>query len=135
LVLVPSGFFLPFSLPLPCNNISKEAIHTGIRTSIIKVRCSNKIKHQAQIMTTNKFEALQHAETEGNTKHERKDPAPPLIFVPGITNMQRLTATIEQVVNRLNYTLKIISNNIIKIITNKVEYHKTIIDILKEKNV
>jgi hypothetical protein len=49
---------------------------------------------------------MRHAETEGNTKHERKDPAPPQMFVAGITNLQRLTATIEQVVNRLNYTLK-----------------------------
>jgi hypothetical protein len=88
-----------------------------------------------QITITNKFEALRHAETEGDTKHERKDPAPPPIFVPGITNMQRLTVTIEQVVNRLNYTLKIIKNNTIKIITNKLEYHKAITDILKEKKV
>jgi hypothetical protein len=47
--------------------------------------------------------------------------------------MQRLTATIEQVVNRLNYTLKIINNDTIKIMTNKLEYNKTIIDRLKEK--
>jgi hypothetical protein len=88
--------------------------------------------HPTQITTTNKSEALRHAETEGNTKHERKDPAPPPIFVPGITNMQRLKDIIEQVVNRLNYTLKII-NDTIKIITNKLGLHKTIIDILKEK--
>jgi hypothetical protein len=74
---------------------------------------------------TNKFEALRNAETEGDTKHERKDPAPPPIFAPGITNMQRLTATIEQVVNRLNYTLKIISDTI-KIITNKLEFTNVI---------
>jgi hypothetical protein len=43
-------------------------------------------------------------------KHERKDPAPPPIFVSGITNMQQLTATIEQAVNGLNYTLKIFNN-------------------------
>jgi hypothetical protein len=82
---------------------------------------------------TNKFEALRHAETESNTKQERKDPTPPPIFVSGITNMQRLTATIEQVLNRLNYTLKIINNDTIKIITNKLEYHKTLMDILKRK--
>jgi hypothetical protein len=49
--------------------------------------------------------------------------------------MQRLTATIEQVVNRLNYSLKIINNDTIKIITNKLEYHKEIKDILKDKKV
>jgi hypothetical protein len=49
--------------------------------------------------------------------------------------MQRLTATIDQVVNRLNYTLKIINNDKTKIIANKMEYHKLIIDILKEKKV
>jgi hypothetical protein len=49
--------------------------------------------------------------------------------------MQRLTATIEQIANRLNYTLKIINNDTIKIITNKLEYHNTIIDILKEKKI
>jgi hypothetical protein len=106
---------------------------------IIKVPTmeKNKLKetndHPPQITITNKFEVLRHAETEGDTKHERKDPAPPPIFVPGITNMQRLRATIEQVVNRLNYNLKIINNDTIKIITNKLEYHKTIIDILKRK--
>jgi hypothetical protein len=49
--------------------------------------------------------------------------------------MQRLTATVEQVVNRLNYTLKIINNGTITVITNEVEYHKTVINILKEKKV
>jgi hypothetical protein len=62
--------------------------------------------HPTQITITNMFETLRYAETEGDTIHESKDPAPPPIFVPGITNMQRLTATIEQVINRLNYTLK-----------------------------
>jgi hypothetical protein len=66
-----------------------------------------------QITITNKFEALRHAETEGNTKHERKDPAPPPIFVPGITNIRRLTATTEHVVNGLNYILNIINDTII----------------------
>jgi hypothetical protein len=70
-----------------------------------------------------------------NTKHERKDLVPIPIFVPGITGTQRLTATIEQVVNRSNYTLKIINNDTINIITNKLEYQITIIDLLKEKNV
>jgi hypothetical protein len=78
---------------------------------------------------------LRHVEPEGNTRQERKDPAPPPIFVPRITNMQRLTATIEQVVNRSNYTLKIINNDTVKIITTKLEYHKVILDILKDKKV
>jgi hypothetical protein len=99
-------------------------------------RISRKKQITTQVIAiTNKFEALQHAETEGNTKYERKDSAPPQIFVGGITNMQRLTATIEQVDNRFNYTLKIIKKDTIEIITNKLEYHKTIIDILKEKTV
>jgi hypothetical protein len=46
-----------------------------------------------------------------------------------------LTATSEQVINRLNYSLKIINSNTIKIITKKLEYHKMITDILKEKKV
>jgi hypothetical protein len=53
-----------------------------------------------QITITNKSEVLRQAETEGNTKHEREDAAPLPIPAPGITNMQRLTATMEQVVNR-----------------------------------
>jgi hypothetical protein len=70
----------------------RDKKRTGPRT--IKVPTTEKNKHQetnnhpTQLTITNKFEALRHAETEGNTKHERKDPAPPLIFVPGITNMQ-----------------------------------------------
>jgi hypothetical protein len=81
---------------------------TRPRTTKVPTMKNNKLQgtnnHPPQITITNKFEALRHAETEGDTKHERKDPAPPPIFVPGITNMQRLTAIIEQVVNRLNYT-------------------------------
>jgi hypothetical protein len=90
--------------------------------------------HPTQITITNIFEALRPEKTEGNTNHERKDPTPPPIFVPGIANVQRLTATIEKVINRLKYeyTLKII-NDIIK--TKKVEYRKTIIYILKEKKI
>jgi hypothetical protein len=49
------------------------------------------------------FEALRHADIEDNTKHERNDPAPPPIFVPD--HKHAATATIEQVLNRLNYTL------------------------------
>jgi uncharacterized alpha/beta hydrolase family protein len=74
--------------------------------------------HPPQIKIINDLEALQHAETEGNTEQERKDPALPPIFITGATNMQRLTVKIEHVVNRLNYTLKIV-NDTIKIITNK----------------
>jgi hypothetical protein len=62
--------------------------------------------HLTHLTTTNKCEHQRHAETEGYTWHERKDPAPPPIFFLGIRNMQWLTATIEQLVNRLNYTLK-----------------------------
>jgi hypothetical protein len=43
------------------------------------------------------------------------------MFVAGIANLQQLTATPEQVVNRLTYTLKIINNDTINIITNKQE--------------
>jgi hypothetical protein len=50
--------------------------------------------HPPQITITNKFEALRHTETEGNTKHERKDQATPPIFIPGIINMEPLTPTI-----------------------------------------
>jgi hypothetical protein len=78
---------------------------------------------------------LRHAEIEGNTKHERKDPAPTPIFVAGITHLQRLRAAIEQAINRLSYTLKVIISDTIKMIRNKLEYHKTIIEILKEKKV
>jgi hypothetical protein len=61
--------------------------------------------HPPQITITNKFEVQRQAVNEGDTKHERNDPAPPPIFVPENTNMQRLKATIEQVLNRLT-TLK-----------------------------
>jgi hypothetical protein len=77
--------------------------------------------HPSQITITNKFEGLRQTETEGNTKHERKDPAPPPMFVPGIINKQRLTAATEQVVNRLNYTLKLINSGKIKVTANKLE--------------
>jgi hypothetical protein len=50
------------------------------------------------IITTNDFEPQRLADTEGSTKRERNQPAPSPIFVPGITNMQQLTATVEQVV-------------------------------------
>jgi hypothetical protein len=71
--------------------------------------------HPIQLTTTLKCELLRHAETGGNTRHESQDPVPPPIFVSGITNMQRLSATIEQVINRLNYTLKRIYSDSIKL--------------------
>jgi hypothetical protein len=49
--------------------------------------------------------------------------------------MQRLTATIEQVDNRLNYTLKIINKYAIKIMIIKLEHQKIILDITKDKKV
>jgi hypothetical protein len=91
--------------------------------------------HPTQLTTTKKFELLRHAEIQGNTRHKRQDPALPPIFIPGITDMLRLTVTIEQVVNRLNYTLKVINSDTIKMMTNKLDYYKIIIDILKEKKV
>jgi hypothetical protein len=79
---------------------------TRPRTTKVPTIKKNKLKarnnHPTQIMITNNFEGLRQAETEGNAKHGRKDPAPPPRFVAGIINMQRLTATTEQVVNRLN---------------------------------
>jgi hypothetical protein len=63
-----------------------------------RTRLQNTNSHPTQLTTTNKFEALRHADTEGNARHEREDPAPTPIFVPPITNMQWLTATTEQVV-------------------------------------
>jgi hypothetical protein len=112
---------------------------TRPRTTKVPTMEKNKLQetidHPPQITISNTFEALRHAETEGDTKHERKDPAPPPIFFSGISNIQKLTATIQQVVNRLNYNLKIINNDTIQIITNKFDYHTAIIDILKEKKV
>jgi hypothetical protein len=71
-----------------------------------------------QKTSANNYEPLHQAETEGETEHEGKDPAPPPIFIPGITYVQRITATIEQVINRSDYTLKIINSDTMKIITN-----------------
>jgi hypothetical protein len=57
---------------------------TGLRTIKVPKMKKNKPQkennHPTQITITNKFEALRHVETEGNTKQERKDPAAPLIF-------------------------------------------------------
>jgi transketolase N-terminal domain/subunit len=46
--------------------------------------------------------------------------------------MQQLTGMFERVVNRFNYTLNII-NDTIMIVTNELQYHKAVRDILKEK--
>jgi hypothetical protein len=112
------------------DRLSRQAVsgRTGPRTTKVKIMKKNKLQetnnHPSGIPITNKFEALRHAEVEGNAKHGRKHPTPSPIFVPGITNLQRLTATIEQAVNGLNYTLKTINSDTIKIKTNKLEYHK-----------
>jgi hypothetical protein len=74
--------------------------------------------HSIQLRTTNKCESLRQAGTEGNARHEGEDPTAPPIFVAGITNLQRLTAITEQVVNMLNYTLKRIISDTIKIKAN-----------------
>jgi hypothetical protein len=104
---------------------------TGPRTKRVPIMKKNKPQetnnHPTQITITNKSEAPRHAKTEDDTKHEIKNPTPHQISVPGITNMQRLTATIKQVVDRLNCTLKLINNDTIKIITHKLEYQRSII--------
>jgi hypothetical protein len=54
---------------------------TGPRTTKVPTVEKNKPQetnnHSSQITITNTFEALRHAQTDGNTEHERKDPAPP----------------------------------------------------------
>jgi hypothetical protein len=65
---------------------------------------------QIRITTTNKYKPLRHIKTEGNSRHERKGPAPPPIFVSGITYTSDLTVTVEQVINRPEYNWKTINN-------------------------
>lgn len=76
---------------------------------------------------------MRHAEIEGMSGHERKDAALSPVFVPRITNIQRLTATIEQVVHSLDYTLKIIYTNAIKIMTTKFDCNKIILDTRRKR--
>jgi hypothetical protein len=56
---------------------------TGPRTTKVPTTKKNKLQgtnnHPTQLTITNEFEALRYADTEGDTKHERKDPAPPPI--------------------------------------------------------
>jgi hypothetical protein len=47
--------------------------------------------------------------------------------------MQRLTATIEQVVDRVIYTLELINSDTIKIPATKLDYHKIIMNMLKKE--
>jgi hypothetical protein len=112
---------------------------TGPRTTEVPTMKKNTLQetnnHLTQITITNEFEAERHAETKAHSKHERKDTAAPPLFVLGITNTQRLTATTEQAVSILHYTLIIMKTDTIKILAKKPEYHKIIIDILKEKKV
>jgi hypothetical protein len=109
----------------------------GPRATKVPTMKKNKLQqtniHPTQITITNMYEAVRQAETEGNNKHERKDPASTPIFVAGITNIQRLTAAIEQAANRLNYALIIINSDAIKVMAKNSDYHKIITDILKEK--
>jgi hypothetical protein len=117
---------------------SQRKRHEKNKSETTRVSTPKKNKPQGtnnsttQIITTNKSEPLRHAETEGNVWHEREDPAPTPMFVPGITHMQRLATTTEQVINGSNWALKIINSDTIKITTNKLEYHKTITGTLKK---
>jgi putative alpha-1,2-mannosidase len=72
-------------------------------TTVMKNYLQETNNHPTHVAICNKSEARRHRETEGNAKHERKDPASLQIFFPRVRNMQRLTATVEQAVNRLNY--------------------------------
>jgi hypothetical protein len=49
-------------------------------------------------------------------------------------HQQRRTAIVEEVVNQSNYTLKIINNNAMKMMTNKLKFYRMIINILQEKS-
>jgi hypothetical protein len=122
---------------LSCQRVSARGKkRTRPRTTKVPTMKRNKLQetndYPTQITITNNYEALRHAETEGDIKHERKYSAPPPIFISGKTHTQGLTVTIEQVVNRLNCTLKIFNSETIKIITNKLEYHKALIDVIKK---
>lgn len=78
---------------------------TGPRTTEMRTTERDKLQgadnHPAQVTVTNKCELLRRAETESNNKHERKEPAPTSTYVAGITGLKRLTATCEQVLDRL----------------------------------
>jgi hypothetical protein len=85
--------------------------------------------HATQLTITKNVEALRHAGTESNTEHEIEDPAPPPLFISGITNLHRLTAIIVHVANKLHFKINGRHNTD----NNKLEFHKIITDILKEK--
>lgn len=90
-----------------------------------------------QVRTMNRYEPLQNTEAQDNNNKEKQtnDPKPPPIFIPRILDVKRLTALIEETVNRKDYTLKIDNKDTIKIITTKLEHHKSVYNMLKDKKV
>jgi hypothetical protein len=82
--------------------------------------------------TTNYFSLLSSEENTDNIQR-KKELAPPPILVPGIKNAQRLMTMIEEKIRRKDYTMKIINNDTIKILTTKLEEHKNVADTLKTK--
>jgi hypothetical protein len=97
---------------LPWHEVSgRGKERTRPRTTKLPTIRKNKTQetnnHSTQLTITNRFKVLRDAETEGSSKQKRPfflvyycPPAPTPIFIPEATNMQRLTATIEQAVNR-----------------------------------
>jgi hypothetical protein len=62
----------------------------------------------------------------------KKYSAPPPIFIPGVENMKPLVITIEGIIRRRNYTMKIVNNDTLKIQTIELEKPIAVLDILKQ---
>jgi hypothetical protein len=69
----------------------KRASPKTTRAPTLKLNKSQERSNNSiQLTATNRTEILRHAETEGNGRHERQDPAPTPMFVPRITNIRQL---------------------------------------------
>jgi hypothetical protein len=95
----------------------------------------NSNQYQETATPTNNFFSPLLSEESTDNIQGKKEPAPPPILVPGIKNAQRLMTTIEEKIRREDYKMKIINNDMIKILTTKLEDHKEVVDTLKTNKV
>ena len=85
-----------------------------------------------KITVTNSFNVLPTDVQEVNSYISKINSKPPPIILYGIEDVNKLTELLENVVNKKDFTFKIINKNQLRVSCNTVETYKKIIKVVRE---
>lgn len=105
-----------------------------------KKTCSGSTQPNSNdIQLKNSFEALNTAgmdeDVSGNRAEDVKKDKPPPIFVPDISDVRSMVASIDRVISKDNYTYKCVTRDKVKINTLNIESYRSLVKYLTEKGV